>query len=113
MSSSSTYACPYCELPRDQTTGFPLNTQAPLRTLGRQKELAEGYAKDPRSDKNVNKNKKYFNTVHPPLIKGPPDTYVLDILPLRGTIYQIHASFIYKSTTVLNMSTFAQIEVRL
>ena len=55
---------------------------AKLRTIGELKELCAGF-NDPDGNKGEKKKAMdFYNVIQPPLLDGPDETYVLDIIPL-------------------------------
>ena len=73
QSGSCTYPCPYCEAPR------PFENTANKRTLGRLRELSQKFQSDNASKKDA---KDYLNAIFSPIIDGPDDMFIIDILPI-------------------------------
>ncbi len=69
---SCTFNCIWCE------GCAPWKTEEKLLTLGRAKELVGQFDKAGRPWK---KAMKFQNSVNKPLLQGPPDTLILDLLP--------------------------------
>ena len=71
----------------------PFNGEADLRKLGELRELAAGF-NDPGGNNGLKKNAmKFFNVTKPPLLAGPDETLVLDIIPL-GELHVFMGKFL-------------------
>ena len=86
QSHASKHPCVYCE-------GMaPWDTKASLRTLGRIKKCQQEYCSSGSKTQNA---KKFFNCTNVPLLEGPDETTILDLLPspelhlMLGTVNRI------------------------
>ena len=74
---SSMHGCSWCTIFTRGENAYQILGQP--RTLGHIREMAAAY------EANGRKNAmKYFNCVHPPLLEGPDDTPIIQLVPPPG-----------------------------
>ena len=81
QSHSCIHACAWCECPTRGETAYIDQDQYSLRTLGRMKKQAEKFHAD---GSKLLKAKDYCNVINVPLLRGLPDTTILELIPPPG-----------------------------